>query len=345
MGDHEERRLALWATEVLSDLPRMNPRTLNPRQALKLRGWVGRSVQHSGRLDDDLPTAERNAAADLSRSLKPFVVQAAEAIGFFDWEPLFAVDYQARAAAWEEFQAYVEEWDRKTFREKVNTRGAFNSISLEVCSSLRAVLDATDVTRFDGIAARNLEEAFYRVKRNFSFVRYYRERYHEETGTFYSCGKCMYAEELQDAIVRLYYDFEPVIHAIAARFKWQPDGVAKLFRKAGSPQYVLAWYAFILAAEVQTADPSPAPIAAPQQGPAAFTGTDSRQPVEWSNIRSPQQWRDLRTEKDLPDGKTWWKDEKKRDPQAFTGTTRRVKITRAKAEEWELELPEFKPHS
>ena len=98
-------------------------------------------------------------------------------------------------------------------------------------------------------------------------------------------------------------------------------------------------------AEAQAANSSPATIAAPQQGPAAFTGTDSRQPVEWSNIRSPQQWRDLRTEKDLPDGKTWWKDEKKRDPQAFTGTTRRVKITRAKAEEWELELPEFKPHS
>jgi hypothetical protein len=86
----------------------MNPRTLNPRQVANLRQWVGLFVQHSGRPDDDLSTAELNAVMELSRSLQPFVVRAAQAIGFGDWGRLFAEDYQSRSDAWEEFAAAVE---------------------------------------------------------------------------------------------------------------------------------------------------------------------------------------------------------------------------------------------
>ncbi len=131
------------------------------------------------------------------------------------------------------------------------------------------------------------------------------------------------------------------ITAVARSLGWSISDIQTLFEPTGN----FAWNALKDAADVRSMKQPPTGPNAPQQGPAAFTGTDSRQPVEWSNIRSPQQWRDLRTEKDLPDGETWWKNEKKRDPQAFTGTRRQVKITRAKAEEWGLELPEFKPHS
>jgi hypothetical protein len=104
----EKRGFTRWASEVLADLPLMNPRTLNPRQVANLRQWVGLFVQHSGRPDDDLSTAELNAVMELSRSLQPFVVRAAQAIGFGDWGRLFAEDYQSRSDAWEEFAAAVE---------------------------------------------------------------------------------------------------------------------------------------------------------------------------------------------------------------------------------------------
>jgi hypothetical protein len=81
---------------------------LNPRQVANLRRWVGVLVQHSGRPDDDLSTAELNAVMELSRSLRPFVVRAAQAIGFGDWGRLFAADYQSRSDAWEEFAAATE---------------------------------------------------------------------------------------------------------------------------------------------------------------------------------------------------------------------------------------------
>lgn len=108
MDEHEERGFTRWASEVLANLPLMNPRTMNPRQVANLRQWVGLFVQHSGRPDDDLSTAELNAVMELSRSLQPFVVRAAQAIGFGDWGRLFAADYQSRSGAWEEFSAAVE---------------------------------------------------------------------------------------------------------------------------------------------------------------------------------------------------------------------------------------------
>lgn len=151
-------------------------------------------------------------------------------------------------------------------RESIAIRSAKSERSVKVCEELRAVLHATNTETLDGASARALERAFNEAKRAFSFVRYYRERYDDESGTYYSFGRCPYAEELQDAITRLYYDFEPVIHAIAARFKWQPDQVANLFRKPGSKRYVLAWSVFIAAAEVRTMNQPPATIEAPQLG-------------------------------------------------------------------------------
>jgi len=343
MDDHDERGLAWLAGEVTATLPLMNPLTLNQRQLANLRRWVGLFVQHSGRPDGDLSTTERNAVAELSRSLRSFVFRTAQgAIGFNDWGRLFAADYQSRSEAWSEFAAAVEKWDRLTFREKTEVRGAFSLRSVDFCSDLRAVLEAVDVTRFDGMAARKLEAAFYQAKRSFSFVRYYRERYHEETGTHYSFGQCALAEELQDAITRLYYDFEPVIHAIAARFKWQPDQAANLFRKAGSERYILAWSALIAAAESQTADSSPATIAAPQDRSAAFTAADSRQPVvEWSNPRSPQQWRLLLKNAGQPHSERGWPVRRRKAGNAITGEPKNCRITRELAAEWGLRLPEF----
>jgi len=321
MDEHEERGLAWLAGEVTATLPLMNPLTLNQRQLANLRRWVGLFVQHSGRPDGDLSTTERNAVAELSRSLRSFVFRTAQgAIGFNDWGRLFAADYQSRSEAWSEFAAAVEKWDRLTFREKTEVRGAFSLRSVDFCSDLRAVLEAVDVTRFDGMAARKLEAAFYQAKRSFSFVRYYRERYHEETGTHYSFGQCALAEELQDAITRLYYDFEPVIHAIAAR----------------------AWSALIAAAESQTADSSPATIAAPQDRSAAFTAADSRQPVvEWSNPRSPQQWRLLLKNAGQPHSERGWPVRRRKAGNAITGEPKNCRITRELAAEWGLRLPEF----
>jgi len=133
-----------------------------------------------------------------------------------------------------------------------------------------------------------------------------------------------------------------VIHAIAARFKWQPDQAANLFRKAGSERYILAWSALIAAAESQTADSSPATIAAPQDRSAAFTAADSRQPVvEWSNPRSPQQWRLLLKNAGQPHSERGWPVRRRKAGNAITGEPKNCRITRELAAEWGLRLPEF----
>ena len=168
---------------------------------------------------------------------------------------------------------------RTPLRESIGIRSAIWRMSLKTCEELRTVLRATNIETPDGSSVRALERVFYETKRTFSVVRYYRQRYDDKTGTHYSFGSCFFSDDIQDAITRLYYDFEPVIHAIAARFKWQPDQAANLFRKAGSERYILAWSALIAAAEAQTADSSPVAIAAPQDRSAAFTAADSRQPV------------------------------------------------------------------
>jgi hypothetical protein len=203
----EKRGFTRWASEVLADLPLMNPRTLNPRQVANLRQWVGLFVQHSGRPDDDLSTAELNAVLELSRSLRPFVVRAAQAIGFGDWGRLFAADYQSRSDAWEEFAAAVENPRRP--------------------------------------------------------------------------------------------------------------------------------------AEAQTADSSPATIAAPQDRSAAFTAADSRQPVEWSKPRGPKEWQSLLKNAGQPCSERTWTNRRKEMGDSIRGERKNCRITRELAAEWGLRLPEF----
>ena len=104
----KKRTFTQWASEVLTDLPLMNPnpRTLNPQAVAILRLWVGLFVQHSGR--DNLSAGELNAVMEVRQSLRPFVARAAQGIGFHDWGRLFAEDDQSRSGAWEEFAAAVE---------------------------------------------------------------------------------------------------------------------------------------------------------------------------------------------------------------------------------------------
>ena len=231
---------------------------------------------------------------------------------------------------------------RTPLRESIGIRSAIWRMSLKTCEELRTVLRATNIETPDGSSVRALERVFYETKRTFSVVRYYRQRYDDKTGTHYSFGSCFFSDDIQDAITRLYYDFEPVIHAIAARFKWQPDQAANLFRKAGSERYILAWSALIAAAESQTADSSPATIAAPQDRSAAFTAADSRQPVvEWSKPRSPQQWRLLLKNAGQPHSERGWPVRRHKAGNAITGEPKNCRITRELAAEWGLRLPEF----
>ncbi|MGV2332945.1 MAG UNVERIFIED_CONTAM: hypothetical protein LVR18_02045 [Planctomycetaceae bacterium] len=78
--------------------------------------------------------------------------------------------------------------------------------------------------------------------------------------------------------------------------------------------------------------------------PEKLADTQGAGAVEWSRYRSPAAW--MKLIRDLGDeapftGETKWKEERRKFPDSFQGTTRRVRITRAKAEEWGLSLPEF----
>ena len=229
---------------------------------------------------------------------------------------------------------------RTPLRESIGIRSAIWRMSLKTCEELRTVLRATNIETPDGSSVRALERVFYETKRTFSVVRYYRQRYDDKTGTHYSFGSCFFSDDIQDAITRLYYDFEPVIHAIAARFKWQPDQAANLFRKAGSERYILAWSALIAAAEVQTADSSPATIAAPQDRSAAFTAADSRQ-MEWSKPRGPKEWQSLLRNAGQPCSERTWTNRRKEMGDSIRGERKNCRITRELAAEWGLCLPEF----
>jgi len=221
---------------------------------------------------------------------------------------------------------------RTPLRESIGIRSAIWRMSLKTCEELRTVLRATNIETPDGSSVRALERVFYETKRTFSVVRYYRQRYDDKTGTHYSFGSCFFSDDIQDAITRLYYDFEPVIHAIAARFKWQPDQAANLFRKAGSERYILA--------ESQTADSSPATIAAPQDRSAAFTAADSRQ-MEWSKPRGPKEWQSLLRNAGQPCSERPWTNRRKEMGDSIRGERKNCRITRERAAEWGLCLPEF----
>jgi len=100
------------------------------------------------------------------------------------------------------------------------------------------------------------------------------------------------------------------------------------------------------AADAEPAAPEPAEAAPAGGGPEpAAAAAAAPAPAQWSNPRSPAAWRRMRGELNLASGETWWQEQRRADPQAFRGNTKTVRITRAKAEEWGLDLPEFgSPH-
>jgi hypothetical protein len=80
----------------------------------------------------------------------------------------------------------------------------------------------------------------------------------------------------------------------------------------------------------------------PTASPVALQGA-SGEVVQWSNPRPRKAWLNLLAELEHPPftGETAWKKHIQRDPDSFSVSARLRKITRAKAEEWGLRLPEF----
>lgn len=137
-----------------------------------------------------------------------------------------------------------------------------------------------------------------------------------------------------NAVAELSRTLKPKIRQAAAALGFNAADQAALFAVDYST-HANAWEALQAAAANRAA-------AVAVESAAVESLTVAAPAVEWSNPRTPAQWRQLRSEKDSPDGETWWKAQRKADPQAFSGSTKSVRITRAKAFEWGLELPEFK---
>lgn len=113
------------------------------------------------------------------------------------------------------------------------------------------------------------------------------------------------------------------------------------------------------AAEAATQPAGPAIVEAPQPSPQGASGpqpgstpSDSAAgaaapqrasgPVEWSNYRKPADWRVLLEKaKARFTSKRGWSKERAKDPAAFDGTATWVRISKAKALELGLRLPEF----
>ena len=108
----------------------------------------------------------------------------------------------------------------------------------------------------------------------------------------------------------------------------QPAGRAIVEGPQTSPQGALG------------AQPDSTPSASPD-GAADPQGASGV--VEWSKPRSPKVWRQMLKELEHPPftEETAWKENVKRDPASFRGPFNHRRITRAKAEEWGLRLPEF----
>jgi len=126
------------------------------------------------------------------------------------------------------------------------------------------------------------------------------------------------------------------ITAVAQSLGWSISDIRTLFEPTGS----FAWQALRAAAEVQTAGSSPAAIAAPQHGPAAFTAADSRQ-VEWSKPRGPKEWQSLLRNAGQPCSERTWTNRRKEMGDSIRGKRKNCRITRELAAEWGLRLPEF----
>lgn len=137
-----------------------------------------------------------------------------------------------------------------------------------------------------------------------------------------------------NAVAELSRTLKPKIRQAAAALGFNAADQAALFAVDYSTR-ANAWEALQAAAANRAA-------AVAVESAAVESLTVAAPAVEWSNPRTPAQWRQLRSEKGLADGETWWKAQRKADPQAFSGSTKAARITQAKAFEWGLELPEFK---
>ena len=95
------RRLAEWLQAIAA----IDPLRLESLQLLQRAAAVVWGFER--RADDELSTGEINAAAELSRALRPKIHQAAAALGFTagDQADLFAADYSRRSNAWGALQA------------------------------------------------------------------------------------------------------------------------------------------------------------------------------------------------------------------------------------------------
>jgi hypothetical protein len=97
-----ERRLSEWLG-LVAGMDCSRP-TVKQLQQLRV---ASRCAQSAGQQTPVSSPAAISAAAELSRTLKPKIQQAADTLGFdaADQAALFAVDYSTHANAWEALQA------------------------------------------------------------------------------------------------------------------------------------------------------------------------------------------------------------------------------------------------
>lgn len=97
-----ERRLSEWLG-LIAGMDCSRP-TVKQLQQLRV---ASRCAQSAGQKTPVSSPAAISAAAELSRTLKPKIQQAADTLGFdaADQAALFAVDYSTHANAWEALQA------------------------------------------------------------------------------------------------------------------------------------------------------------------------------------------------------------------------------------------------
>ena len=128
------------------------------------------------------------------------------------------------------------------------------------------------------------------------------------------------------------------ITAVARSLGWSISDIQTLFEPTGN----FAWNALKDAADVRSMKQPPTDPNAPQQGPAELTGTDSRQPVKWSQPRAPQQWRLLLKKAGQAHSERNWPIWRSKAGNAIKGDLKSCQITRELAESWGLQLDEFK---
>jgi len=137
------------------------------------------------------------------------------------------------------------------------------------------------------------------------------------------CGESSDAPSLKGAILGLCGFDGPTLEARSF-----PD------RARASADYLRRWLASQQWLAVQRLQSPPTPHVM-QQAPPTENSDD------WSIERSPTEWRKILED----NGATWsesrtWSNRRREDPEAFSGTTKKVSIHRRKFEEWGLSFSE-----